>query len=86
MKIYYITKGGKHTDDPAKAIYGAVENPRDLKAPRFVPHHDGHEMIWEERECGLQIKSVSTKAKNGNDAEQDTSKRTRSAKSASKKV
>lgn len=63
MKIYYITKGGKHTDDPSKAIYGAVENPRDLKAPRFVPHHDGHEMIWEEREIGLPVREEPKKSK-----------------------
>ena len=85
MKILYLTKDGKYTDDPSKAIHEPVKDNRELKVPRFIPHHDGHQMVWEERECGQPNRSVSTKAKSGNDAEKDTSKRTRSAKSASKK-
>lgn len=63
MKILYLTKGGKHTDDPSKAIHDPVKDSRQLKAPRFVPHHDGHDLIWEEREIGLPVREEPKKSK-----------------------
>ena len=83
MRVLYLTDKGKHTEDASKAIYGAIGETRELKAPRFKVSHDGHDLIWEERECGLP--KVSTKQKRGDNAEKPTSNSTRSAKSASKK-
>lgn len=83
MKIYYLTENGDYTLDASKAVYGEADQ-ADLKK-RFDVCHNGIELIYKERECGQPNKSASTKAKRGNDAEKGTSKRTASAKSASKK-
>lgn len=84
MKVYYLTENGEHTLDASKAVHGEAD-PKELKGNRFEVSHNGIELIYKERECGLPNKSASTKAKRGNDAEKGTSKRTRSVKSASKK-
>ena len=52
MKIFYIGPKGKLTEDAAKAIHGETPEPR---APRFVPSHNGLELIWTEQEIGLPI-------------------------------
>ena len=84
MKIYYLDENGEHTLDASKAVHGEAD-PKELKGNRFVVSHNGIELIYKERECGLPNKSVSTKPKRGSAAEKTTSKPTRSAKSASKK-
>ena len=84
MKIYYLDENGKHTLDASKAVHGEADQ-KELKGNRFAVSHNGSELIYKERECGLPKKSASTKAKRGSGAEKATTKRTASAKSASKK-
>ena len=85
MKIYYIDAKGKHTLDGSKAIHGEIQDLKELRSKRFIVSHDGIDMIYTEQECGLPNRLDSTKPKRGSAAEKTTSKRTASAKSASKK-
>ena len=84
VKIYYLDENGEHTLDASKAVHGEAD-PKELKGNRFEVSHNGIELIYKERVCGQPNRSASIKAKRGNDAEKGTSKRTASAKSASKK-
>lgn len=85
MKIFYLDENGKHTLDGSKAAYGEIRDQKELKGKRFAVSHNGIELIYTERVCGQPSKSVSTKPKRGSNAGKVITKRTVSAKSASKK-
>lgn len=61
MIVLYLTSTGKHTEDASKAIFGETT---EYKLPRFIPFHNGHELVWVEQDIGLP-KVEKKKKKNG---------------------